>query len=102
MRDRRFKSCPCNQVFLSVRYSVYILRNLQGQHYVGLSEDVQHRLIQHNNGVSTWTRYRGPWELIWQREFADLSTAKRFESLLKKQKGGSGFYELTGLRRLGS
>ena len=79
-------------------YQVYVLQNAAGQHYIGLSEDVEHRLLQHNQGISKWTRSRGPWKIIWKSEPMTLSEANKLEKLLKRQKGGGGFYRLTGLK----
>jgi putative endonuclease len=81
-------------------YQVYVLRNLDGIFYIGLSEDLQLRLSQHNNGVSNWTKSRGPWTLVWSSDFSTLSEARKFENLLKRQKGGGGFYKLTVLARI--
>ena len=78
-------------------YQVYVLQNDGGRFYTGLSEDVQHRLEQHNQGVSKWTRGRGPWKLVWTSPQMSLSEASKLEKLLKRQKGGGGFYRLTGL-----
>ena len=83
-------------------YRVYLLSNPAGRHYIGLSEDVELRLNQHNSGVSQWTRNRGPWRLLWQSDEFSLAEARRLESLLKRQKGGAGLYRLTGLRPDGS
>jgi len=80
-------------------YQVYVLRNEKGQFYIGLSENVSTRVQQHNNGISKWTRNRGPWVLIWVSSQMSLSGARKLEVLLKKQKGGAGFYSLTGLTR---
>ena len=80
-------------------YQVYVLRNPAGRLYIGLSEDVSLRVTQHNAGVSDWTRSRGPWSLMWTSGFLTLSEARKLESLLKRQKGGLGFYKLTGLAR---
>ena len=80
-------------------YSVYVLRNPLNRSYIGLSEDVPQRIQQHNSGVSTWTRSKGPWTLLWQSEPMTLSGARQLEMLLKRQKGGSGFYRITGLQR---
>ena len=85
-----------------MNYHVYILRNQELRFYIGLTENVEVRLEQHNSGVSTWTRNRGPWHLVWSKEFQSLSEAKHFETLLKKQKGGTGFFKLTGLTRTSS
>ena len=78
-------------------YRVYVIENPSGKFYIGLSENVAVRLDQHNSGVSRWTRDRGPWKLIWQSECMSLGDARKFENLLKRQKGGRGFYQLTGL-----
>ena len=77
---------------------VYVLYSDHAQRfYVGSSEDVPKRIRQHNEGVSRWTRGRGPWTLVWSREFPNRSEARKFENLLKRQHGGEGFFKLTGL-----
>ena len=80
-------------------YQVYVLQNPTGKFYIGLSENVPLRLQQHNQGVSKWTRSRGPWSSIWSSEIMTLSEARKLENQLKRQKGGIGFYKLTGLSR---
>ena len=45
------------------------------------------------------TRGKGPWELIWQGDRLQLIDARRLESNLKRQKGGNGFYQITGLHK---
>jgi putative endonuclease len=77
-------------------YRVYVIRNTAGRFYIGLSENVSIRLEQHNQGISKWTRHRGPWSLIWTSEFLSLSDARKLENRLKRQKGGVGFRFLTG------
>ena len=83
-------------------YYIYVLRNIARKHYIGVTEDLQRRLIQHNFGVSTWTRSRGPWEMVWNSPPLSLSQARKLEIFLKKQKGGIGFYNYTGLPRFSS
>ena len=80
-------------------YHVYILWSEKGCClYKGVTEDVQERLKQHNNGESKWTkRHSGTWEIVWQRTFPTLGDARKFEIRLKKQRGGNGFWHLTGL-----
>ena len=80
-------------------YYCYILWSSRGQKfYVGITEDVDHRLEQHNYGVSKWTkRFAGTWELVWVKKYYNLTNARKQENLLKRQKGGNKFYELTGL-----
>ena len=81
-------------------YQVYVLQNPAGKFYIGLSEDIQLRLQQHNTGVSKWTKkYIGPWSIVWNSQWLSLTEARKLENLLKQQKGGVGFYKMTGLIR---
>jgi putative endonuclease len=84
---------------LSSMYRVYVIQNPEHRQYIGVSEDIGKRLNQHNSGISTWTKHRGPWTLIWQSADMNLSEALKLEKLLKRQKGGAGFYKITGLPR---
>ena len=78
-------------------YRVYVLRNPKGKFYIGISEDVGLRVKQHNSGQSSWTKDKGPWVLVWQSGNLSLGGARKLENLLKRQKGGVGFYRITGL-----
>ena len=78
---------------------MYVIQNPSGTFYMGLSEDVEIRLDQHNSGLSQWTRFRGPWKLVWTSQRIPLSEARKLETFLKRQKGGDGFYRTTGLLR---
>ncbi|MBC2601741.1 GIY-YIG nuclease family protein [Puniceicoccus vermicola] len=49
---------------MSKEYQVYVLENAKGRRYIGLSEDVDHRLGQHNNGESEWAAFRAPRYLL--------------------------------------
>ena len=79
------------------KYWVYVLRNPAGKCYTGLTDDVGRRLQQHNTGVSKWTKKHRPWTLVWQQGPMKLGEARKLENLLKRQKGGNGFYTPTGL-----
>ena len=80
-------------------YWVYVLRNGRERHYIGITEDVARRLADHNGGKSTWTSKFGPWQVVWRQGPMSLSEARKLELLLKAQKGGNGFFNLTGLPR---
>jgi putative endonuclease len=78
-------------------YFLYILwSESAGKFYIGITEDPHARLIQHNSGVSKWTAKYRPWRLVHVEEFPTSTGAREREILLKKQKGGNGFYKLTG------
>jgi predicted GIY-YIG superfamily endonuclease len=78
-------------------YQAYILSNAEGRSYIGVSEDPAKRLVQHNDGLSKWTRGRGPWRLEWTSEPMSLGEARKLENLLKRQKGGVGLGRLKAL-----
>jgi putative endonuclease len=82
-------------------YFVYILWSASGQRfYVGISEDPEQRLVQHNAGeMRGWTTRHRPWELVHRELYADYRLARQRELLLKKQKSSNGLFELTGLDR---
>jgi len=81
-------------------YWAYILWSESAKRfYVGISEDVERRLTQHNYGLSKWTSRHRPWALVYSREFADYTKARKFENELKRHKGGIGFFNGTGLNR---
>ena len=54
-------------------YYVYVLWTDLGQrHYIGVTEDVDTRLTQHNTGAAKWTkRYAGTWQLVWSEQQPD-------------------------------
>jgi len=78
---------------------VYILQNSQGVFYIGISAQPERRLVQHNQDQSKWTKSKGPWLLLWTSGGLSFSNARKLENKLKRQKGGDGFYKLTGLAR---
>jgi putative endonuclease len=84
---------------MTPQYRVYVLQNPAKRFYIGVSADVEHRLAEHNAGRSIWTKRKGPWELVWVSESQSLGAARKLENTLKRQKGGAGFYKMTGLSR---
>ena len=79
-------------------YHVYVLQNSVGSFYIGLSNNFHKRQEDHNSGVSRWTRSRGPWSIVWFSRPMNLSHARILENKLKRQKGGNGFFAMTGLQ----
>lgn len=76
-------------------YRVYLIENSVGRRYIGLSDDVERRILDHNDGTSKWTRFRGPWTLVWiSHPQPHLGSCRKLETLLKRQKGGRGLHPL--------
>lgn len=80
-------------------YFVYILWSPSASRfYIGISEDPEIRLLQHNAGGSKWTARHMPWEPVLVELYVKYSEARKREILLKKQKGGSGFFAISTLQ----
>jgi len=66
---------------------LYILWSESAQrYYVGQTTDVEQRLAAHNSGRSRWSKRGVPWQLVFKKECADRSGARRLESFIKRQK----------------
>ncbi|NBW35588.1 MAG: GIY-YIG nuclease family protein [Cytophagia bacterium] len=65
-------------------FHVYILESeSSGAWYYGFTEDIDQRLRDHQSNRSKYTRFKGPWKLIFKRAFLDKTEALRFEKYLK-------------------
>jgi predicted GIY-YIG superfamily endonuclease len=71
------------------RHFVYILRSdsTPEHHYVGLTSNVERRLVWHNSGPCGYTLRFRPWSLVVSLEFADPKIAATFEPYLKSGSG---------------
>jgi len=79
-------------------FFVYVLWSVSGRRfYIGVSEDPEHRIIQHNSQSVGWTARHRPWRLVLVERHPDYRTARQREMFLKAQKGGRGFFQATGL-----
>ncbi len=68
-----------------MKHYVYIIESgSNGKWYYGYSEDPDQRYIDHQTNRSRYTRFKGPWKLIFIREFLIKSEALQFEKYLKK------------------
>ncbi|MEO6996362.1 MAG: GIY-YIG nuclease family protein [Lacunisphaera sp.] len=73
-------------------YRVYVLRNEASRLYIGLSENVSVRLVQHNAGSSKWTAKYRPWTIFWQSADLSLSEARKLENQTGSTRGHSTLY----------
>jgi len=71
-----------------MNHHVYILLPKQEEYkkwlYVGITDNPDRRLKQHNNGDVISTRKRIPYEMIIVKEFDDKYEAAKYERNLKK------------------
>lgn len=67
---------------------VYILRSLNdGNWYTGCTSDLRKRFAEHNDGKSTYTKDRGPYELIYYEACLSKKDAFTRERYLKTGMG---------------
>lgn len=66
---------------------IYVISNPNGHWYTGSTGDLRKRLSQHVQGKSTYTKYRGPWKLIYYEACLDEEDARSRELFLKSGMG---------------
>ncbi len=55
--------------------------------YVGLTDNVERRLEEHNAGISYFTKQHRPWKVIYTEELNTLLEARKREKYLKSASG---------------
>ena len=71
-------------------YHVYIIESEKDKSwYYGFSENPEKRLYFHNEGKSTYTKSKRPWELISCRSFDMKTEALKFERYLNRTRNKS-------------
>ncbi|MEP2777306.1 MAG: GIY-YIG nuclease family protein [Luteolibacter sp.] len=68
---------------------VYILRSTvdRDRFYVGLTQNLEQRLNQHNQGDTLNTKSLAPWQIETATAFRDSTKAIAFEKYLKSHSG---------------
>ena len=74
---------------------LYILQSLStGRFYVGVSDRLEEREVEHGVGQTVSTRNRGPWKLVHKESFIDRPSAMQRERQLKSWKSHRSIAEL--------
>ena len=69
-------------------FIVYVIRSkVDGRFYVGMTENIENRLSQHNNGMTFSTKGYRPWNLFFFEEFSTRVEARSREKYLKSGVG---------------
>jgi len=69
-------------------FYTYILKSKKdGNIYTGTTKDLRKRLVQHNKGLSTYTKNRGPFEIIYYEACLIEEKARSRELFLKSGMG---------------
>jgi len=65
---------------------VYILQLVNGQYYVGSTNDIKRRYMDHVNWHTITTKRVSVEKLLFEREYNTKTQARKIEMFLKKQK----------------
>jgi putative endonuclease len=69
-------------------FYVYLIKSISHGHlYVGMTQDVEKRILEHNRGKSTYTKSFMPWELIYTEKLGTRVEARKREKYLKSTAG---------------
>ena len=64
---------------------VYIIKSqTSGVYYKGYTENPERRLFEHNNNFGRYTKNKGPWILIFLKEFQNKKEALVYERMVKR------------------
>ena len=65
---------------------VYILKCMDNSYYIGVTNNVERRLQEHQSGISkdSYTHNRRPVELVFYENFLNAQSAIQFEKKIKK------------------
>ena len=65
-------------------YVVYVLQSeIYKRMYVGMTNDLERRIKEHNNGKTKSTRYYKPWKVLFIESFSTRLEAREREKYLK-------------------
>ncbi|GAB4170165.1 MAG: hypothetical protein Kow00108_04080 [Calditrichia bacterium] len=85
------------RVFFIQMFTVYIIYSEKFDiYYIGQTGNLEDRLQRHNQDRSKYTKRKGPWKLVWSREFPTRAEAMAFEKELKRLKNRENLLKLIG------
>jgi putative endonuclease len=70
------------------KYYVYVISSQEGFRYTGMTEDIENRIIEHNQKTkSFWTKRGNNWQLVYIKEFESKIEALKYERWMKSGHG---------------
>ena len=71
-----------------MNYALYILKSqTANKSYVGMTNDLERRLLEHNSGKNFYTKRYTPWKVIYQENCDSLVSARKREKYFKSSAG---------------
>ena len=78
-----------------ILFTVYAIKSLSHKFiYVGLTNNLDRRINDHNSGYNQSTKHYKPFELIYSESFSDRISARKREKELKSGSGKKFLYSL--------
>ncbi len=69
---------------------VYVIKSTSyGSRYVGVTNNIEKRIFEHNQGRCRYTKGRIPWKIIYTEKYLNLGEARKREIFLKSGQGRS-------------
>lgn len=69
-------------------FTVYILKSaVVVKSYVGVTDNIERRLKEHNSGKSYYTKKYTPWNVVYTEKFELFSEARKREKYFKSASG---------------
>jgi putative endonuclease len=85
MKKRSKRRSRNRRILRRARFFVYIVECKDGTYYTGFSNNLENRIILHNNGKGAkYTRDRRPVKLVWKKEYRYFKRAFLEEKRIKK------------------
>ena len=82
--------------YLHAVFHTYILQNVAGRFYIGHTDDLARRLIEHNStgpAQGKYTRKNGPWHIVWSEFHPTRAKAMVRERQIKSWKSARTIHE---------
>ena len=70
-----------------MNYTVYVLKDRHDRIYIGQTQNLEKRLIDHNSGRTKSLHGRNPFQLVYTEEFKTRTKAVKKERALKSGQG---------------
>ena len=79
--------------FFVMSFFVYILfSDSTSKFYTGSTQNLENRIVEHNQGETKSIKHGIPWQLIWQKQLPTRAEAMQLETKIKKR-GAKRFLE---------
>ncbi|NQV15559.1 GIY-YIG nuclease family protein [bacterium] len=70
-----------------VHWFVWVIQSSEGLNYVGMTRNLERRIMNHNSGLSKWTRRGTNWNLVYYEKFVSATEARVRERYFKNTAG---------------